>query len=588
MNRQFLGLLAGGVIMALVPLVVHQGYAISILTSIFLWGYLSVCWNILGGMTGQLSFGHAVFFGVGAYASAALFIHYGLHPLLGGLIGIALACVLALAIGYVSARYNLVHLHFALVTTAVGQIVLFLTMGWDFLGGSIGLSLPFKAKPEQLFFRNPAIYYWIFLGMTVAVLGLTLFIRQRRMGLYFLCIRESEPAAAGAGINIMRQKLLAMVISAALTAAGGVVYAHYIRYLDPDSIFGWQVSLQMVIPAMLGGTQAVLGPVIGAAIFVTLSEFTRSLVDFAGAPLIIVGVVLVPVVLFLPNGVLPSAIKLVARRRKAALRRRIVTEGTAPARPRPAPVITKPRDTQDVLLRVKSLSRRFGGVQAVNNVSLQCGRNERLAIIGPNGAGKSTLFALLGGFVAPNTGEIWFDGTRIDGMPANQVCTLGLARTFQTAQPFKELTVQENVLASSFLHAVSHAEALAEARKVLVLFDLAAHADERSADLNIIDQKRLELARAWATKPRLILLDEVGAGLTNLELEQLADTLAQLNAEHGTAIVFIEHMMSMVSRLADRVIVLHHGEILAQGSMAEVTANPVVIEAYLGESAIVA
>jgi branched-chain amino acid transport system permease protein len=588
MNRQFLGLLTGGVIMALVPLVVHQGYAISVLTSIFLWGYLSVCWNILGGMTGQLSFGHAVFFGVGAYASAALFIHYGLHPLLGGLIGIAMACILALAIGYVSARYNLVHLHFALVTTAVGQIVLFLTMGWDFLGGSIGLSLPFKAKPEQLFFRNPAIYYWIFLGMTVAVLGLTLFIRQRRMGLYFLCIRESEPAAAGAGINIMRQKLLAMVISAALTAAGGVVYAHYIRYLDPDSIFGWQVSLQMVIPAMLGGTQAVLGPVIGAAIFVSLSEFTRSLVDFAGAPLIIVGVVLVPVVLFLPNGVLPSLSKLVSRRRKAGVRRRGPTGAQPPVRPRPAAVINKSRDTQDVLLRVAGLSRRFGGVQAVNNVSLQCGRNERLAIIGPNGAGKSTLFALLGGFVAPNTGEIWFDGTRIDGMPANQVCKLGLARTFQTAQPFKELTVQENVLASSFLHAASHAEALAEAQKVLVLFDLAAHADERSADLNIIDQKRLELARAWATKPRLILLDEVGAGLTNLELEQLADTLAQLNAEHGTAIVFIEHMMSMVSRLADRVIVLHHGEILAQGSMAEVTANPAVIEAYLGESAVVA
>jgi branched-chain amino acid transport system permease protein len=581
--RSFALVVAGAAVLAAIPLATDNSYVISVLTSVFLWAYLATCWNIVGGMTGQLSFGHAVFFGVAGYASAVLFVRYGWHPLLGGALGVVLACILALAIGYVSARYNLVHLHFALVTTAVGQIVLFLAMGWQFIGGSTGLTVPYRATAGQLFFRDPAVYYWIILAMTVAVIALTMLIRRRRIGLYFLCIRESEPAAMGVGIDIMRQKLVAIVISAALTATGGVIYAHYIRFLDPDSIFGWQVSLQMVIPAMLGGTQAILGPTIGAAIFVTLQETTRTLIDFAGAPLIIVGLVLIPVVLFLPLGVAPAL--------AAVWKRHSVRRGATPRPPATAastPFVPRAPLAAEILLRVEGLSRQFGGVQAVNNVTLACRRGERLAIIGPNGAGKSTLFALLGGFIPPNTGQIWFDGRRIDGMAANKVCRLGLARTFQTAQPFRELTVLENILASAYLHAGSHTEAMQEAQTVLALFDLSSRAAERAADLNIVDQKRLELARAWATKPQLILLDEVGAGLTALELEQLVDMLMRLNAVHGTTILFIEHMMSMVARLADRVIVLHHGEVLAEGSMAEICADPVVIEAYLGESTLAA
>ncbi len=581
--RMLAAMTAGAGVLALIPLVTDNAYTISVLTSVFLWAYLASCWNIVGGMTGQLSFGHAVFFGIASYASAVLFIDYGWHPLLGGAVGIVLACLLAVAIGYVSARYKLVHLHFALVTTAVGQIALFLAMGWQFIGGAQGITIPYKATPAQLFFRNPAVYYWIFLAMTLAVLALSLLIRRRRIGLYFLCIRESEPAASGAGVDILRYKLLAIAISAVLTALGGVIYAHYIRFLDPDSIFGWQVSLQMVIPAMLGGTQAILGPLVGAAIYVVLQETTRTLVDFAGAPLIIVGLVLIPVVLFLPTGVVPSLLRHLHRRRT-------VTRRSGPQTPLAAtpPALRAPLSDADMLLRVEGLSRRFGGVQAVSNVALQCRRGERLAIIGPNGAGKSTLFALLGGFVRPDSGAIWFDGRRIDGLDANAACRLGLARTFLTAQPFRALTVRENVLASAYLQAASHAEALQKTQDVLVLFDLAAQAEEVAADLNIIDQKRLEVARAWATRPRLILLDEVGAGLTALEQEQLVDMLIRLNAVQGTTILFIEHMMSMVARLADRVIVLHHGEILAEGSLAEVNANPVVIEAYLGESTVAA
>jgi branched-chain amino acid transport system permease protein len=585
MNKRQIGaLLLATALFAIVPLATSNQYAISILTTIFLWTYLSTCWNLLGGMVGLLSFGHAVFFGLGAYFSATLFIEWGWHPLVGGAIGVILACAAAYVIAWVSARYNLVHLHFALVTTAVGQIALFLAMGMEFIGGASGLSLPFNATGSQLFFRDPAIYYWIFLGMSALAVGLTAAIRHRRTGLYFLCVRESEMAAKGVGVNVMHQKLLATVISAALTAAGGVVYAHYIRFLDPDSIFGWQVSLQMVIPAMLGGSFAVTGPLVGSFIFVSLQELTRSVTSFAGAPLVIVGLFLIPVVRFLPRGVVPSIATWLTHRRDheraAAGQTRSDLSGPRPARVSHAGA--------EPILRVQGLSKRFGGVRAVSGVGFVCGEGERLAIIGPNGAGKSTLFALLGGFIEPDAGHIWFAGDRIDGVDASEVCRRGLARTFQTAQPFRELTVLDNVLASTFLRARTHGDAVAKAMDVLKLFDLAALADQRTADLNVVDQKRLELARAWATEPRLILLDEVGAGLTAQELQQLTDILARLNAERGTTIIFIEHVMSMVSDLAERVLVLHHGEILAEGSLAEVSADPVVIEAYLGESTVAA
>jgi branched-chain amino acid transport system permease protein len=583
-KRQLGGLLLATALFAIVPLVTSNQYAISILTTVFLWTYLSTCWNLLGGMVGLLSFGHAVFFGLGAYFSATLFIEWGWHPLLGGAIGVILACAAAYVIAWISARYNLVHLHFALVTTAVGQIALFLAMGMEFIGGASGLSLPFNATGSLLFFRDPTIYYWIFLGMSALAVGLTAAIRHRRTGLYFLCVRESEMAAKGVGVNVMHQKLLATVISAALTAAGGVVYAHYIRFLDPDSIFGWQVSLQMVIPAMLGGSFAVTGPLVGSFIFVSLQELTRSVTSFAGAPLVIVGLVLVPVVRFLPRGIVPSIATWLAYRRGytrvASSHARPDRSGQRPARVSHAGV--------EPILRVEGLSKRFGGVRAVSGVGFVCGEGERLAIIGPNGAGKSTLFALLGGFIAPDAGSIWFAGDRIDGVDASEVCRRGLARTFQTAQPFRELTVLDNVLASTFLRAQSHADAVAKALEVLALFDLAGFTGQRAADLNVVDQKRLELARAWATEPRLILLDEVGAGLTAQELQQLTDILARLNAERGTTIIFIEHVMSMVNDLAERVVVLHHGEILAEGSLAEVSADPVVIEAYLGESTVAA
>ncbi|MCO5091217.1 ATP-binding cassette domain-containing protein [Bosea sp. (in: a-proteobacteria)] len=584
MKRDFTILVIALLVAGGVPVLTSDRYILTVATSVMIWAYLSSAWNILGGLAGQLSFGHAIFFGAGAYTSGALFAQWGWHPLIGGALGIVFACVLAVAIGYVSVRYGLVHLHFALVTTAISQVALFFAMGSDFVGGVNGLSLPFKAGPWQLFFRDTAIYYWIFLAMTGLVIAFTIFIRNRKLGLYFMCVRESEIAASGIGIDVMRQKLLAIVLSAALTAGGGVMFAQFLRFLDPDSIFGWAVSIEIVIPAMLGGTLATFGPALGALIYVILHEVTRASLEFAGAPLVIVGIVLTIVVLFLPEGIIPSW-----RMRWRRKGRKTAPQPQPAAAPAPLVMQAVPAPKSgDVILRAEAVSRRFGGVQAVSDVTFSCRAGERLAIIGPNGAGKSTLFALLGGFIRPDRGTITFDGQRIDGLTANQICRLGLSRTFQTAQPFKELTVYQNILASTYLRARTDAEAKAAATKAMELFQLTPFAAERSADLNIADQKRLELARAYATRPRLILLDEVGAGLTEIELEQLTATLMRLNVEHGVALIFIEHVMSMVSALAERVIVLQDGKVLTEGSAAEVSRNETVIRAYLGEEMLIA
>ena len=237
-----------------------------------------------------------------------------------------------------------------------------------------------------------------------------------------------------------------------------------------------------------------------------------------------------------------------------------------------------------LLLRATGIEKSFGGIRAVRGISLECSERERLAIIGPNGAGKSTLFSLLAGHLAPDAGTVEFQGERIEGIGSAAVCRKGLARTFQIPRPFGQLTVRENLMASAYLHHPRRRAAVAYAHELAERFGFVQHFETLAVNLNVADQKRLELARAYATRPRLLLLDEVGAGLTEQELQGLADVVRQLNLEDGIAIIFVEHVMSLVADLAQRVIVVDQGATLAEGSVDEVMADPLVVAAYLGEN----
>jgi len=236
------------------------------------------------------------------------------------------------------------------------------------------------------------------------------------------------------------------------------------------------------------------------------------------------------------------------------------------------------------MLQARSLTRRFGGLLAVDAASLEVARGEIVGLIGPNGAGKTTLFAIIAGFIAPDRGTVWFDGADVTARPPHQICRLGLVRTFQIVQPFGRLSVRENIAVGAHLHLRDREAALAHASAVAARLGMAALLDRPAATLTVAGRKRLEIARALATNPRLLLLDEVMAGLNPVEVEEIVPVLRGVR-DAGVTILLIEHVMQAVVSLAERVYVLNHGSIIAEGPPGRIAAMPEVVEAYLGHGA---
>lgn len=234
------------------------------------------------------------------------------------------------------------------------------------------------------------------------------------------------------------------------------------------------------------------------------------------------------------------------------------------------------------LLTAENLSKQFGGLTAVRNLSFEVNEGEILGLIGPNGAGKTTTFNLLSGFLAPTTGRIFFHGQRIDGRKPHEICALGLTRTFQIVQPFPDITVLENVLIGAFSRHPSVSSARRKAKEVLEQVGLAHKADTLGRNLTLLELKWLEIAKALATEPRMLLLDEVAAGLNPVEIEEVLALVRKLNAE-GVTLLLVEHVMQVIMNLSHRIIVLNFGEKIAEGTPDEISHNPQVLEAYLGE-----
>ena len=576
-------------------------YWTSVATTVLMWAHLCAAWNAVGGMVGQISFGNAAFFGIGAYTSTFLAARYGLNPWMGLLAGGLLAAAAGWCVGYLPFRWRLSHLVFALLTMAAGFVLQFTVNGTPALGGTNGLYINAPASLANLRFDQPAGYLLTiaaFASVTVLAIG---FLWQARRGYFWRAVRDNEDAAAAAGIGLFRVKQEALALSAFATAAAGTFYAQQIGYIDPHSVLGVDVAIQILLFAVVGGAGTQLGPVIGPLLLVPLGEALRlGLGGTAAAELhhFAYGAALVAVILLWPGGVVGGLRQALRKWRGGArpapqtmLEPEVVARGvdaTQDATPdaqrdaaRPAaPAAAAAAASQPALIEVRGVGKRFGGLQALQDVSFTVQRGEILGLIGPNGAGKTTLFSILGGFHGPSAGQVSCGGERIDGLTPDAVCRRGIARTFQIAQSFPSLTVYDTVLTAALVrHGLAAAQVLAE--RVLRRTGLWARRAALGADITLAEQRRLEIARALATEPTVLLLDESMAGLTPRETDAALELLRSLRDE-GLTIVLIEHVMRAVMNVCDRLVVLDAGRVLASGTPAAVAADPQVIRAYLG------
>jgi branched-chain amino acid transport system permease protein len=312
---RWLGLAAVVLLLAL-PAVL-SGYALTIFILIFFYAFLGQSWNIVGGYTGQLSVGHAAFVGVGAYTAAMLSIERGITPWIGMLAGAALAAVLGAVIGYLGFRFGLRGFYFVLLTVAFAEVCRILVSNIDALGGAVGLYITFTGDPRHFQFQDQRAYYYVALALMLIATGAAALIERRRFGVYLTAIREDETAAEALGVDTFRYKMLAMIVSSALTGLGGTFYAFYLFSLQPNAMFGIPLSVEIVIRPIIGGSGTLLGPLLGSFILTPLGEMSRHLfgaTGLHGAHLIVYGVLLVAVVLFLPQGAYPWLRARLARR----------------------------------------------------------------------------------------------------------------------------------------------------------------------------------------------------------------------------------------------------------------------------------
>ncbi|WP_279358391.1 branched-chain amino acid ABC transporter ATP-binding protein/permease [Methylobacterium indicum] len=548
-----------------------SGYVLNILMQAATYAIAVIGLTVVLGLCGQINLAQAAFFGIGAYAVGLGTVDLGISFWLCLPIGLALALVLGAVLGASTLRLGGHYL--AMVTISFQQILTLIMINW----------IPVTHGPDGVpNIKRPGLFTdgQSYLALCVVVLAAVAYAVWRmpktRLGRAMRAVRDNELAAGVTGIDIYRTKVAAFAIGALLAGLGGGLFAGSFTYISPDQ-FSFAESVVFLTMALLGGVGSPVGAVIGTGLLILIPEWLRFLKEIPGLYLAIYGLAVILIVVFMPEGIwgfLGDQVKRLRPRKPAAPRAQELTLTQAAASAAP-------------VLQVEGLSKHFGGLKAVDEVSFTVARGGIHALIGPNGSGKTTTLNVLSGLYTPTGGRVRLDGQDITRFAPHRRAAAGLGRTFQNIRLFRSMSALENVVIGAErpgngIVAQDRAALEARARAALAFVGLEARADEPISSFSYGHQRLVEIARALAGNPVLLLLDEPAAGLNSTEKNALTVLLRRMAAK-GLTILIIDHDMTLVSDVASHITVLNFGRRIADGVTATVLREPAVIEAYLGQ-----
>jgi len=534
-------------------------------------------WNVIGGYAGQASFGQAAYFGIGAYTTMILAAH-GIPPLAGMWVGVILAVITGMMIGKLT--FRLTGIYFGLSTVVFPIILLTLAIYFD----AQELSFPYKADQGIAWFAPdvPQVLSLIALAATVVAVGVASLIENSKLGLYLQALRSDQGAAEASGVDTMQQKIIALEISAAMSAVAGALYCPAVLVLTPEGGFGLLRSVEPVIYTVFGGIGTLWGPLIGTTILHPLAHWLDITVggNLPGASGLFYGVALLLMILVFPQGLywgVRGRLGLADQKPVSLHSLNMNSNTDVLAEPTPEFFIS-----DHPILQLNGVKKSFGGLIVLSDVSFVARRGEILGVIGPNGAGKTTLFNMINGFISVDEGSIIVDGCDVTVLKPHEVFAVGVGRTFQMVRDFKRLTLVQNVMIPARTRGLTRSQAEVVATQALKEVGLLSRAEDMVEFLSTGELRRMELARAICGNSKLLLLDEFLGGLGGEDANLILEVIKRIR-DRGVTVVAIEHTMHAMADLVDRFVVLNFGVIIATGTVQEVAENPLVIEAYLGK-----